>query len=763
VCTKSEKKASAEVETPIKQCLTLVEKKVRNLEKRRTKLDQIREKEQSGVKLNEDQKASVSQYNNVIVTLEFSKDLAKQFSAISLEAEKLLRKQAKREGHERQQSEIRRIKELLAVQNLLDSMGAEDVRADFMAGQKGAVKLSEADLDKLDELYKLVCPTRDQENDYAEQMMSASEHIVNLLDGKEKEVIGTTYKALKDLLDKIDDSKYFELKAQEDEEVDVEEVAAEAQVEEPAAAAAAATDAEEAATPVEEEDVNRDSGGVGEDASPEAPAAAAQTNDYSIQQQNAAPESLDFTGESTAASMLSHQQQEVAQQQQQQQPEVADRAEDAFFSTPAFQQEPRPFNEIVSSVRGNFDFLQDSELEQQAKAQQQQLDQQNQMAAALRQPQQPDLSFTDIHLSENSSAAAAPQYQTQELPQESAAGLQFTNTAAASSGDHQQQNSSFVDVEEPMFTAAGSAAATGQSNMSQGYESSQAGGGGVSFGASDSNAAADGRPQPIPMPGQYNTQPDQTVDQSSAAAAGAHDNQLSRQYGGMNPNAEVFRMYDQGSNGTGSYPPQQQTAGNTAGGASGGADSRQQQTQPPPQQAWATAAAPDFQSQGYGGGNAQYGGGQQQRRGAPQQQQGSGGYRGGNQQARNGNGGNGGGAGGMNGYRGGNNNGNPRSAPGNQRGGNGGRGGAAYNNGAPNQRGGGPMQQQAGGNGGGQAYKGFPPRNDYAPEGGYQGYSSGAGFMPQAQGGPRGGNRPNQMPRTGGRQGNYGNPRQPPQ
>ena len=38
---------------------------------------------------------------------------------------------------------------------------------------------------------------------------------------------------------------------------------------------------------------------------------------------------------------------------------------DTFFSTSSTYNRPRPFNEIVSSVQGSFDFLQDSELEQQ--------------------------------------------------------------------------------------------------------------------------------------------------------------------------------------------------------------------------------------------------------------------------------------------------------------------------------------------------------------------------------------------------------------
>ena len=55
------------------------------------------------------------------------------------QSEKLQRKQAKREKLERQAAECRRLKELLQLQNLLDSLGSETARSDFMSGNNGAV------------------------------------------------------------------------------------------------------------------------------------------------------------------------------------------------------------------------------------------------------------------------------------------------------------------------------------------------------------------------------------------------------------------------------------------------------------------------------------------------------------------------------------------------------------------------------------------------------------------------------------------------
>lgn len=54
--------------------------------------------------------------------------------------------------------------------------------------------LTEENLEQLDELYKLISPTRDGESDYLESLSEASEHIVNLLDARDKPVVGTTYK-----------------------------------------------------------------------------------------------------------------------------------------------------------------------------------------------------------------------------------------------------------------------------------------------------------------------------------------------------------------------------------------------------------------------------------------------------------------------------------------------------------------------------------------------------------------------------------------
>ena len=58
---------------------------------------------------------------------------------------------------------------------------------------------------------------------YTSQLTEAAEHIVNFLDAKDKEVAGTTYKNLKDLIRQINECGYFEKTVAEEEQVTTEQ------------------------------------------------------------------------------------------------------------------------------------------------------------------------------------------------------------------------------------------------------------------------------------------------------------------------------------------------------------------------------------------------------------------------------------------------------------------------------------------------------------------------------------------------------------
>ncbi|EHB14344.1 Caprin-1 [Heterocephalus glaber] len=77
-------------------------------------------------------------------------------------------------------------------------------------GLTGVPILSEEELSVLDEFYKLVDPELDMSLRLDEQYEHASIHLWDLLERKEKSVCGTTYKALKEIIEHVFQSNYFD-------------------------------------------------------------------------------------------------------------------------------------------------------------------------------------------------------------------------------------------------------------------------------------------------------------------------------------------------------------------------------------------------------------------------------------------------------------------------------------------------------------------------------------------------------------------------
>lgn len=306
----------------MKQALTVVEKKVRNLEKRKGKLDVYKEEFSQGKELNEDQKNAITRYDSVVQSLDLARELQKQFTQIAHDAIKAMKKQAKREQMEKQLHELQRIREILKIQDVLSGMGDDSTREDFLSGQNNAVVLTDDNLDHLDKLYKMITPSHEVEDDgltYEQQVVAASEHLVGLLDGRNKEILGTTYKELKDLIFRIHDCGYFNQTRTENvangEEEEVEDVEAAEGDEEADAQSSAVeeTRPEDDCKPVQEE-----SGSVLnlERTSP-------QPQD-ALEGQNASPD------------------------------------DNSIFSTFTHNQ---PYTEVISSTQGSFNFLQESQID----------------------------------------------------------------------------------------------------------------------------------------------------------------------------------------------------------------------------------------------------------------------------------------------------------------------------------------------------------------------------------------------------------------
>ncbi|XP_036399375.1 caprin-1-like isoform X1 [Megalops cyprinoides] len=194
----------------MKQVLGVIEKKVRNMEKKKSKLDDYQARKNKGERLNQDQLDALSKFQEVANNLEFARELQKSFLALGQDIQKAVKKSARREQLQREEAEQKRLKTVLELQFLLDRLGEDGVRQELKQGVSGSPLLTDGDLTALDDFYKLLGPERDPSIRLTDQFEQASQHYWDLLEGKDKAVAGTTYKALKDTLDKVLQSGYFD-------------------------------------------------------------------------------------------------------------------------------------------------------------------------------------------------------------------------------------------------------------------------------------------------------------------------------------------------------------------------------------------------------------------------------------------------------------------------------------------------------------------------------------------------------------------------
>ncbi|XP_042220888.1 caprin-1-like [Homarus americanus] len=218
---KLEKQGSQETLDPFQKVMSLVEKKIRNLEKRKNKLEQYRVDLEAGKELNEDQQQAVENYDCVVANLELMRDLSTQFGTILTDHNKVMKKQMKKEQIEKQQAEIIKVKEILKIQDVLQQMVQGETRSDFLAGTNGAVQMSAESLESLDLLYKLVTPTKlegQSTQEFQVELRGAAEHLVWLLEGRNRDIANSTYKALLNVVEEISNCSYPERKLPEIEE-----------------------------------------------------------------------------------------------------------------------------------------------------------------------------------------------------------------------------------------------------------------------------------------------------------------------------------------------------------------------------------------------------------------------------------------------------------------------------------------------------------------------------------------------------------------
>ncbi|XP_027750425.1 caprin-2 isoform X4 [Empidonax traillii] len=197
-------------ETYIDNGLICLKHKIRNIEKKKLKLEDYKDRLKKGEVLNQDQLEAVEKYDEVVHNLEFAKELQKTFSGLSQDLLKAQKKAQRRESLLKLEAEKKKLRTILQVQYVLQNFTQEHVQKDFKGGVNGAIYLPSKELDYLIRFAKLTCPERNENLSVEDQMEQSSLYFWDLLEGSEKPVVGTTYKHMKDLLSKLIDSGYFE-------------------------------------------------------------------------------------------------------------------------------------------------------------------------------------------------------------------------------------------------------------------------------------------------------------------------------------------------------------------------------------------------------------------------------------------------------------------------------------------------------------------------------------------------------------------------
>ncbi|XP_074554747.1 caprin-2 isoform X2 [Halichoeres trimaculatus] len=196
-------------ENYIENGLICLKHKVRNLEKKKLKLEDYKRRLTRGDVLNKDQMAAVEKYEEVQHHLAFAREMHKTLDSLTQTLLRAQKKAAKKEQLAKMETEKKRLSNVLQVQHLLHSLQQEHIRSDLLTGHNQAPHVSAQQLQGLNQLSTLLGVQRDHRLSLEAQMEQASLVYIDLLDGKNKPVAGSTYKLLKQEITELLDCKYF--------------------------------------------------------------------------------------------------------------------------------------------------------------------------------------------------------------------------------------------------------------------------------------------------------------------------------------------------------------------------------------------------------------------------------------------------------------------------------------------------------------------------------------------------------------------------
>uniref|UniRef100_H3A2C9 Cell cycle associated protein 1 n=1 Tax=Latimeria chalumnae TaxID=7897 RepID=H3A2C9_LATCH len=195
----------------MKQILGVLDKKLRNLEKKKGKLDDYQDRMRKGERLNQDQLDAVSKYQEVATNLEFARELQKSFLALGQDIQQHVPTCLQRWQLLEQSASVKLLDARHEKQSIPHPCNSDLLGNPFRNGFINLnVILERRICPKLNLEFQLSANWLSFHYSLCEKFEQASLHLWDLLEGKDKPVVGTTYKALKEVVERIFQSGYLE-------------------------------------------------------------------------------------------------------------------------------------------------------------------------------------------------------------------------------------------------------------------------------------------------------------------------------------------------------------------------------------------------------------------------------------------------------------------------------------------------------------------------------------------------------------------------
>ena len=157
--------------------------------------------------MNDDQKAAIAKYDEVMQNLEFARELQQQFKTMIVDEERSSKKKLKKEAVERAKVESGRLASILTFQKIIMALSKPKVLEQFKSGEN-KLKMSKEQFGDLEEFVQLVSKVKSlDEND--KETVSLAEHLISLAEAKPKKAVGkTSYKDLNDTFNSMKKSGF---------------------------------------------------------------------------------------------------------------------------------------------------------------------------------------------------------------------------------------------------------------------------------------------------------------------------------------------------------------------------------------------------------------------------------------------------------------------------------------------------------------------------------------------------------------------------